>query len=219
MNRNVSLSEISDGKLYGLTDMVKVGCNDCKGCSSCCQGMGTSIVLDPYDIYRITTSLNLSLEELLVDKIELNIVEGVILPNLKMVTETKRCAFLNEEGRCSIHTIRPGICRIFPLGRVYEENTFHYILQIHECKNQNRTKVKVSKWIDTKDQKKNEEFIINWHYFLKELQEKVKETKDTVWMKKICMVLLSIFYQNPYEKEKDFYQQYEERMEQMKKVL
>lgn len=219
MNRNVSLSEISDGKRYGPNDMVKAGCNDCKGCSSCCQGMGSSIVLDPYDIYRLTTSMDLSLEELLVDKIELNLVEGVILPNLKMAAETECCAFLKEDGRCSIHSIRPGICRIFPLGRVYEENTFHYILQIHECKNQNRTKVKVSKWIDTKDQKRNEQFIIDWHFFLRELQEKAKVTKDTVWMKKICMYLLSIFYQKPYEKEKDFYLQYEERMEQMKGLL
>ena len=58
MERNVDMSEVSDGKLYGINDMVKAGCNDCKGCSACCQGMGNSIVLDPYDVYRLTTGLN-----------------------------------------------------------------------------------------------------------------------------------------------------------------
>lgn len=112
MERNINLNEITDGKRYGLNDLVKVGCNDCKDCSACCQGMGSSIILDPLDIYRLTICLQVSFEELLIDRIELNIVEGLILPNLKMIGSEERCAFLNIEGRCSIHSIRPGICRI-----------------------------------------------------------------------------------------------------------
>ena len=57
MKRNVSLEEISDGKLYTSNDMVKADCGDCAGCSACCHGMGESIVLDPLDIYRLTTNL------------------------------------------------------------------------------------------------------------------------------------------------------------------
>ena len=34
MKREISLEEISDGKLYGSGDMVKVGCDDCRGCSA-----------------------------------------------------------------------------------------------------------------------------------------------------------------------------------------
>ena len=58
MERNVTMAEISDGKLYSRDDMVKAGCDDCRGCSACCHGMGNSIVLDPYDVYdKGTTSL------------------------------------------------------------------------------------------------------------------------------------------------------------------
>ena len=39
MKRNVTLEEISDGNLYEANDMVKADCQDCKGCSDCCQGM------------------------------------------------------------------------------------------------------------------------------------------------------------------------------------
>ena len=143
MKRNVDINEISDGKLYGANDLVKADCGDCKGCSDCCHGMGESIVLDPYDVYRLTKGLNLSFEMLLTDKLELNMYDGMILPNLKMAGEKEACSFLTTEGRCSIHTIRPGICRLFPLGRIYDEAGFKYFLQIHECSNQNRTKVKV----------------------------------------------------------------------------
>ena len=37
MKRNVTLEEISDGNLYEANDMVKADCQDCKGCSDCCQ--------------------------------------------------------------------------------------------------------------------------------------------------------------------------------------
>lgn len=124
MKRNVSLEEISDGRLYSKNDMAKVGCGDCRGCCSCCKGMGNSVILDPYDIYRLTVLMGSTFEELMQGKIELNVVDGVILPNLAMSNETETCAFLNEQGRCSIHAYRPGICRLFPLGRYYETRDY-----------------------------------------------------------------------------------------------
>ena len=124
MKREISLEEISDGKLYGSSDMVKVGCDDCRGCSACCRGMGSSIVLDPYDVFRLEMGLGLSFEGLLAEAVELNLVDGIILPNLKMSGEGEACTFLNEEGRCRIHPFRPGICRMFPLGRIYEDHGF-----------------------------------------------------------------------------------------------
>ncbi len=217
MKRDVDIKEISDGKLYGLNDMVKADCGDCRGCSACCHGMGESIVLDPYDIYRLTKGLNVSFEALLEDKIELNVFDGMILPNLKMGGKEEACAFLNEEGRCSIHGIRPGICRLFPLGRVYEDGGFQYFLQIHECKNQNRTKVKVKKWIDTPDLKQNEKFVLAWHDFVSEIQEKMMTVKDDALFKKVNMFLLEHFFIGRYHEE-DFYKEFEERLEKAKAV-
>lgn len=211
MKRQVSMDEISDGKLYTLNDMVKAGCNDCKGCSACCQGMGSSIVLDPLDVYRLCQNLGLTFEQLLVEKLELQVVDGIVLPNLKMGGEKEQCAFLNEEGRCSIHAFRPGICRLFPLGRYYENGSFQYFLQVHECKNQNRTKVKVRKWIDTPDVAKYEKFIAEWHYFLLDLQENLQNTTNEEERKRVSMGILKEFYLIPYDADRDFYKQFEER--------
>ena len=211
MKRQVSMDEISDGKLYTLNDMVKAGCNDCKGCSACCQGMGSSIVLDPLDVYRLCQNLGQTFEQLLAEKLELQVVDGIVLPNLKMGGEKEQCAFLNEEGRCSIHAFRPGICRLFPLGRYYENGSFQYFLQIHECKNQNRTKVKVRKWIDTPDVARYEKFVADWHYFLLDLQENLQKMTNENEMKQISMRILKEFYLIPYDTDRDFYEQFEER--------
>ena len=143
MNKN--LEEISDGKRYGLNDMVRAACNDCAGCSSCCEDMGESIILDPLDIYELTKNLNTTFENLLKEQIELHVADGMILPNLKM-TDKDVCPFLKEK-RCSIHSFRPGICRVFPLGRIYEENRLDYFLQVDGCAKENRSKIKVSRWL------------------------------------------------------------------------
>ena len=217
MEREVSLSEISDGRLYCLNDMVKADSNNCKGCFACCQGMGNSIILDPLDFYRVLIGCNSGFEALLGERIELNLVDGVILPNLKMVGEEERCTFLNEEGRCSIHSFRPGFCRLFPLGRYYENHSFQYFLQIHECKNQNRTKVKVRKWIDMPELKKYEMFITDWHYFLKELQNESKSVNRPEVIREISLYVLNHFYRIPYQKDEDFYIQFYKRLKEADK--
>ena len=90
------------------------------------------MILDPLDVHRLCAGLKKSPEELLGSVLELGITDGNILPHLAMRGEQECCVFLNTEGRCSIHDIRPGFCRLFPLGRYYTEDGFKYILQIHE---------------------------------------------------------------------------------------
>lgn len=246
MERNVTMAEISDGKLYSRDDMVKAGCDDCWGCSACCHGMGNSIVLDPYDVYRLTTLRGDTLEHLLEEKkVEWNVVDGQILPNLALRSGAdEACGFLDEAGRCRIHAYRPGICRLFPLGRFYENGSFQYFLQIHECKKENRTKVKVKKWIDTPDLKRYEAYISRWHYFLKdirmaeteaaqkllaepcigtseeqEIQKKNRAAAAAEREKRRNLLIMKLFYLLPYDGEKDFYEQFEKRMQMAERSL
>ena len=87
MKRKVDLNEISDGRLYSSGDMVKVDCHDCEGCSACCQGMGNSIILDPMDLWRLQLGKKENFDTLLANYLELNVVDGMVLPNLKMAGE------------------------------------------------------------------------------------------------------------------------------------
>lgn len=218
MRRNVSLSEISDGKLYMENDMVKADCHGCNGCSDCCRGMGESIILDPYDAFRLSAGLGRPFADFLEKEVELNVVDGIILPNLKMAGEGEACAFLNGEGRCTIHAYRPGICRLFPLGRYYEDGAFRYFLQTGECRAA-RTKVKVSKWIDTPDQRKNREFVTAWHYLLNRVEGQLAESSDDAFRKKINLFLLQIYYLTPYDEASDFYTQFTKRTEEFTMFL
>lgn len=217
MNKN--LEEISDGKRYGLHDMVRAACNDCEGCHFCCEDMGDSILLDPLDIYLLQKNLKTKIETLIEKKIELRMVDGLILPNLMMDEKTNCCVFLNVEGRCSIHAFRPGICRLFPLGRIYEDGNLAYFLQREGCVKENRSKVKVSKWLDTPELKKNQKFLVDWHDFRKEMEKIVQETSDENTVKTITMFLLHTFFLQPYDENADFYEQFYERLGRIQSVL
>lgn len=211
MLREGTLNDISDGKLYTLNDLVRADCQDCAGCSACCRGMGNSIVLTPYDACLLTNNLGCGFDRLLAGHIELSVIDGLILPSLKMTGEKEQCSFLNDNGRCSIHPFRPGICRLFPLGRIYDENGFKYFLQTGECLNNHRTKIKVEKWLDTPDIEKNEKFIWEWHELLKKLRKEAMADPDYESAKKRNMLLLQLFYFTPYSID-TFYTQIEERM-------
>lgn len=225
MKRNIDMAEVSDGKLYRSNDMVKTGCDDCSGCSDCCRGMGNSILLDPYDIYQLTKHLNRSFDELVSRDLDgtestsgvigLDVADGLILPHLNMTGAEECCSFLDEGGRCRIHGFRPGFCRLFPLGRIYKDGTFWYFHQIHECKKMHRTKMKIHKWLDIPDLKKYEQFVLDWHDFLEKVGKEVRESQEEGMMKQTGMSLLYVFYRKPYDFQRDFYEQFYEKLDRL----
>lgn len=216
MLRYVDLAQISDGKLYTANDMVKAGCGDCEGCSACCENMADTIVLDPLDVFRLSSRLGRTFQELLTDRIELGVVDGIILPHMKISGEPARCSFLNLQGRCEIHDFRPGFCRLFPLGRYYADGSFQYFLQTRECKKANRTKVKVRKWIDTPDFERYEAFVRDWHYYLKGFQDKIAAGGQAPdFAKKVSLLILENFYQHSFHEGEDFYEQFYSRMKNL----
>lgn len=210
-----NLLEISDGRLYRVTDMPRVGCHDCAGCSSCCRGMGDSILLDPYDMDQLSRNLGMSFEQMLDGPVELHLEEGLILPNLKM-NEDDHCPFLNEEGRCSVHSFRPGLCRLFPLGRNYETDekgqmTLSYFVLTHECPVTNRTKMKISKWLGIGQIREYQDFLIRWHALTKAMRAEVTAEPDKMEEnRKTSMRFLQFFYQKPYTAG-DFFREFEQR--------
>ncbi|MCD8104259.1 MAG: YkgJ family cysteine cluster protein [Lachnospiraceae bacterium] len=235
MKRHVSLEEISDGHLYDAQGVVKVGCGGCRGCSYCCRDMGESAILDPLDLMRMEQATGLSPKVLLEEgKIELNVVDGVVLPNLRMREEDGACVFLNREGRCDIHAFRPGICRLFPLGRLYHEtkksvvggniewdtaDSFQYFVQIYECPAPNKTKVRIRKWLEQPDLPRYEAYILAWHNFLEHAETRIKYETDDLIIRNINLLILEVFFMKPYDQEEDFYVQFEERLATTKDVL
>ncbi len=217
MKIQARLEDISDGRLYTSNDMVKAGTNNCRDCCWCCQGMGSSVVLDPYDMWKFHNGLGKSLQELVEEGfLELNEMDGVIRPNVRMAGEEKNCVFLNAQGRCSIYENRPGLCRLFPLARIYEGYDFRYILQIYDCPHCGQ-KVKIKKFLSMPDLKSYEKFELQWHYFLEGVEHLLEGSSDSM-RKRVNEELLELFFGRRWAAE-DFYGQFERRLSEARQVL
>lgn len=194
MIRNCSMEEISDGRTYDINDMVKCDTAGCKGCYKCCTTVGDTIILNPYDIALMKKAVGMDFNGLVTQGyIELNMRDGLILPNIKM-REGKGCSFLSEEGRCVIHNDRPDVCRLYPLGRVYTDDDYKYFLQKDECDMKNKSKVKVKKWIGVSDTQSQKRFIISWHSLIKSVGEGVNKLKTSGLSEKIDDIVKYILY-------------------------
>ena len=91
----------------------------------------------------------------------------------------------------------------------------------------------MKKWIDLPDLKQYEQFVTDWHYYLKELNEKLVlaeaaqakaaqatavpaegESGGLQLRRNAVMTVLNRFYREAYDQNEDFYQQFYQRLEQ-----
>jgi len=220
MEHKVNLEEISDGKLYTKNDLIKLGCDGCSGKSSCCRFAEDTITLDPYDMYLLGTGEGLSFELLYArELIALSPVQGLLLPHLNFAKENGTCPFLETDGLCRIHGNRPGLCRLFPLARYFEDDKLYYILQIHECPNPVTPKVKVKNWLGIPNLEQYEAFLMEWHRLVAKVQEKIATAPDNQTLQTVTTVFLKLFYLTPYGKDEDFFAQFQKRTEAFRTSL
>lgn len=84
----------------------------CNACRRCCYDK--RIQLNPYEIARLATNQGISSTAFLSAYAE----EGGAVLKAK---EDGACVFLDEHG-CSVHPDRPLVCRLYPLGRIVDDD-------------------------------------------------------------------------------------------------
>ena len=192
------LSNVRDRRLYGAQDMVRISSSACAGCGACCRGMGDTIVLDPYDVWQLAAGTE----------------EGVILPHLMMREETQSCAFLAEDGRCTIHAYRPGICRLFPLGRQFEDEKTSYFIVPEGCVKGGLSKVRIDKWLGIPDLPRYERYKAEWRALLRRLRARLAAEESAEVQRNVNLYFLRTFYMAPYAADcaAAFYEEYGDRV-------
>ena len=211
--------------IYYHTSKAPIGCNDCHGCDTCCHEMGDSIIQDPYDLWNFSTHMKVSggapiTFDLLISEDgpwELSTHEHMLLPNIKMVDDGV-CPFLSESGRCSIHSIRSGLCRLYPLGRQYEARgdqeilTYYILEETLGCPKiaNGGTPVLISEWLGLPHPDKYQKFLLDWHSIKNDMYVFYQMMSQDNYLR-MQNLLLHIFFENNYER--DFYNDFNNRMQ------
>ena len=209
-------------KLLTSRDMAKISCPSCRGCGACCRDMGDSVRLDPYDLYLLTTNLGLAFSDLLDTRIGLHTEEGLVLPHLLMTEgkeEVPSCSFLDPEGKCSVHGFRPGLCRLFPLGRDYDGTSFSYFVVEGGCDMPGKSKVRISSWLGYEDLVSYEAFTSGWHYFVKDMQKIIRNSPDAEGSRQLALYILQKFYVQPWDPDMGFFAEFEERLSLIRRAF
>ncbi len=118
----------TDAKVLSETDLLQLSCG-IYGCTSNCCTKSAPIILNPYEIALICRESKLSYEDFL-DIVETDRARGF---PLVMLPRDPACHFWTGRG-CRIYQARPLACRLFPLGRVFNNGQSYIVLpQLNVC--------------------------------------------------------------------------------------
>ncbi len=118
----------ADARALAETDLLQLACG-AAGCGATCCKAAAPIVLNPYELARIRAVSGMSYEDLL-DVFDTDRAKGF---PLVMLPRDPACHFWTEKG-CRIYDARPLACRLFPLGRVFENHQSRLVLpEVNRC--------------------------------------------------------------------------------------
>ncbi len=112
----------ADARVLAETEPLRLSCG-VNGCSANCCTKSAPIILNPYEIALICRESGLSYEDLL-DIVETGRAKGF---PLVMLPRDPACHFWTGRG-CRIYDGRPLACRLYPLGRVFDQGRSHLVM-------------------------------------------------------------------------------------------
>ena len=137
------------------------------GCTSNCCWNSAPIVLNPYEIALICQEGGMTYEDLL-DIVETDRANGF---PLVMLPRDPACHFWTAGG-CSVYRARPLACRLFPLGRVFDNGRSHIVLpECNVCAGLSPTPAEtVADYLKKQDTEACIEMADRWIEFVSEME-------------------------------------------------
>ncbi len=147
-------------------DLVELACG-MDGCESNCCTKSAPIILNPYEISLICRESGMRYEDLL-DIVDTDRAKGF---PLVMLPRDPSCHFWTSKG-CRIYTSRPLACRLFPLGRVFENGASHIVLpELNVCSGFSRASRRtVADYLNGQDAAQQVRMADRWIEFVSEME-------------------------------------------------
>lgn len=229
---------------YDNLEKMKIGLDDsfkfnCTMCGKCCINRD-DILLTPKDLFKLSVALDLKITDFILQYCEIYVGESSKIPivRLKPVGPTKRCPLL-KGNRCSVHSVKPVVCAMFPIGRCisldndkmrggdFGGKDIQYIFQNPDCGDKRKVHT-VREWLKDFDLSTEDEFFIKWHQTVASLSQFIHEFESKLGVKTLDdleNVFLVVLYLD-YQLTEDFYPQFThnantliEKLEALKKEL
>jgi Fe-S-cluster containining protein len=219
--RKTTLSkETEKMTLLGLDDMLPF---ECKACGGCCKGR-PNIILTPYDIFRLARHFSLNMADVF-DRYcdyceEPN--SRLLLAKIAPRPLDKGCPFL-KNGKCSVHPVKPILCRIFPLGRVSkptDDESVYYLKGITKCLRTEKF-VTVRDWVGDAASDESERAWVEWSDAISRIVMLLRDKLDALAPDERANTLENIFLflYAPYEAGDEFVPQFNYNVDKLCSIM
>ena len=217
-----------DKRLKDLVDnyeRMKIGLDDsfrfhCTGCGKCCINR-EDILLNPFDIYRISKDLGRTPSEVFKAYCEAfpGRTSHMMIVRLVPRGTNKACPFLRNKI-CAVHKVKPAVCALYPLGRtvsngangenVIANGSIQYLLQDFDCGSLSETHT-VREWLSDFGIPAQDEFFMKWSQAVFDFGSMIKQIIDRFpdAAGKAMLSVLVALYLN-YKTDEPFLPQFEE---------
>lgn len=157
----------AEAAVLAETDLMQLSCG-INGCSSNCCAKSAPIILNPYELALICRASGMSYEDLL-DFVDTDRAKGF---PLVMLPRDPACHFWTGKG-CRIYNARPLACRLFPLGRVFDNGRSHLVLpKLNVCRGLTSSSTKsVLDYLRDQDTALFIEMADQWIAFVSEIEK------------------------------------------------
>lgn len=209
-------------------DKMKIGLDDtfkfnCTMCGKCCKAR-EDILLTPRDLFQMSKHLDIGIWDFVQKYCEYYLGGSSRVPIVRLLPTgiDKRCPFLSGT-RCSVNSVKPTVCALFPLGRCltvdsvkgeFKVSDIVYINQNPGCGDSRKTH-SVREWLETSNVPVQDEFFVKWHSMLAQvggIVRAVEKKADEERMNRFFDLFFKLMYL-AYNFEKDFQTQFDRNQE------
>lgn len=197
-------------KKIELDEEFEFGC-DC--CGQCCHR--DLLLLAGYDIYRIAKFLGKTMKEIIEENCFGYIGEDSKLPivSVKPRLADNSCRFLRN-GKCLVHDVKPSVCGLFPLGRMYDSRIDDYVYFKQKIICGNKEKHTLKEWLESINIEEIDRMSKPWGNALTDLAMYLQKIKDEKKLRVITNKLIIALYLN-YDTNIDYVEQLERNLQEL----
>lgn len=226
-DRTNDIMECIENNQLGLDDTFRFRCTMC---GKCCIHR-EDILLNPRDLFNISSILGMSPAEVIKKYCECYIGNASRIPvvRLKPQGKDRRCPLLNGT-RCSVHSAKPGVCAMFPLGRGFildkdksNDITTEQIIYFFNGANCGDKKKEhtVREWLTSFNIPLEDEFYVKWTQFVTNMHEMISKMEKKLSEDLYAMIMNTFLCYTylGYDIDKEFLPQFEENINKISAAL
>ena len=167
----------------------------CKECGNCCRNRKEPVLLTGVDVFRIAKALQIEPAEVLKKHTKSYIGDYSKLPCVILRERDDGSCSLLRKGLCTVHRLKPIVCALHPVGRMYHllEKRFIYFMQKVSCGSREQTHT-LKEWLDFFGIRETEETQEIYSNILKVFSEKIYALKNKDKIEFFQKLFLQVLY-------------------------